>query len=254
MTNELSDISSPAVAALSRDTPIVLPIAAMEQHGRHLPLFTDSFLVGEIARRAGAELGSGVQFAPVMWLGNSHHHLDFPGTITAAPRVYLDMLGTMVECFLWHGFRRIVLLNGHGGNTAPGQQALFELREQHRKRKDLLLLLANYWTLAGDVRPAIPGLTQPQIQHACQWETAMMLRLRPDLVGDFRAAEPVDFGNPFQPAMRASIFQDFTQAGHVGDPASATAEIGEALLAAYAAGVASLLRRVIAWDGQSWSG
>ena len=80
----LSDLSWPAVDKLPRTTPVVLPIAALEQHGPHLPLFTDSFLVGEVARRANEELNDHVLFAPVMWLGNSHHHLDFAGTMTAA--------------------------------------------------------------------------------------------------------------------------------------------------------------------------
>lgn len=251
---QLSELTSPAVEALSRDTPIVLPVAAMEQHGRHLPLYTDSFLLEELVRRASLTLSSSVVFAPLMWLGNSHHHLDFPGTITAAPRLYLDMIASLVDCFIAHGFRRIVLLNSHGGNSVPGQQALFEIRQQHRGRKDLLLLLANYWALGNDPKETIPGLTQPKIQHACQWETSMMLRLRPDLVKDHKSAHPVDYGNPFLPAFRASTFPDFSVEGHVGDPAGATAEIGEALFAAYSTDVVALLRRVIAWDGSSWSG
>ena len=88
-------------------------------------------------------------FAPLLWLGNSHHHLDFPGTVSASPRVYLDLLIDLAESFLFHGFRRFVLLNGHGGNIVPAQQALFELRQRYRSRNDLLLLSATYWS-AGD--------------------------------------------------------------------------------------------------------
>lgn len=250
----LAEMNRPQVEALSRDVPVVIPIGAFEQHGRHLPLFTDSLLVGEIARRAEALLADSVLVTPVLWLGNSSHHLDFQGTISPAPRTYLDLLNDLVENFLGYGFRRIVLINGHGGNTVPGQQALFEVRQRHRGRTDLLLLLANYWMLGNSPRDQLPELTQPSIQHACQWETSMVLALRPELVGKLEGLEPVDPGNPFLPAMRSSVTQDISREGHVGDPAAGQARIGESLLQTYVLDVAALLRRVVQWDGQSWSG
>src|SRR5262245_5095923 len=103
----------PTIKGLSRDLPVVIPIAALEPHGRHMPVFTDSMLLGEVVRRAQELLSRRVLFAPVFWLGNSEHHLDFPGTMTAAPRTYLNVLNEMLENFLFHGFRRLVLLNGH---------------------------------------------------------------------------------------------------------------------------------------------
>lgn len=250
----LADLSSPAVDALPRNTPVVFPIGALEQHSRHLPVFTDSAVAGELARRASEALGDQVLFAPVMWLGNSAHHLDFAGSMSASPRVYVDMLRDMAECMLRHGFCRIVFLNAHGGNSVPGQQALYELRQKYRERNDLLLLLANFWMLGSNPRESIPALTQPAIQHACQWETSIMLALQPQNVGDATQLEPVDYGNPFQPAIRSWVTQDVTANGHIGDPRSGTKEIGEALLDIYANDVVSLLRRVVAWDGKSWSG
>src|SRR6476660_1653591 len=108
---QLSDLKWPDIAALSRDVPIVIPIAALEQHGRHMPLFTDSLLLGEVVRRVHERLADHVLLAPLMWLGNSEHHLDFAGTLTAAPRTYLDLLQNLAENFLHHGFRRIVFIN-----------------------------------------------------------------------------------------------------------------------------------------------
>jgi len=89
---QLADLKWNEVAALNRGTPVVFPVAALEQHGRHMPVFTDSMLADELVRRADAALGDRVLFAPLMWLGNSHHHMDFPGTLSAEPRVYLDLL------------------------------------------------------------------------------------------------------------------------------------------------------------------
>lgn len=251
---QLTDFKWTDVAALSRDTPIVIPIAALEQHGWHMPLFTDSLLLGEVIRRAADELRDCVLFTPLMWLGNSEHHLDFPGTMTASPRVYLDLLRDMAENFLFHGFRRIVLVNGHGGNIVPAQQALFELRQKHRSRGDLLLLSTTYWTLGSKPQEIDRSLVQSRMGHACEWETSMMLRLAPQLVGDLTKVSPIEFGNPFEPASRAWITKDRTEPGHIGDPRGATAEKGELLFRAFTTDVVALLNRVIAWDSKSWDG
>ena len=132
----LSELTWPEVDGLSRDLPVVIPVAALEQHGHHLPVFTDSMLLGEVVRRTSEVMKTRVLFTPLMWLGNSHHHLDFPGTMSASPRLYLDLLNDLIENMLTHGFRRIVLLNGHGGNSIPGKQAVFEVRQRHRLRQD----------------------------------------------------------------------------------------------------------------------
>jgi creatinine amidohydrolase len=249
---ELLEMTWPQVAALSPDMPVVVPIAALEQHGRHMPLFTDSLLLGEVMRRIRDPLRDRVLFAPLMWLGNSHHHLDFPGTLSASPRVYLDMLIDLAENLIAHGFRRIVLLNGHGGNIVPAQQALFELRQKMRTRSDLLLLSSTYWTAGTRAGSIDPSLHQTQMGHACEYESSMMLRIRPELVGDYRAATDVPWGRAFAPASRAWITKDRTEPGHIGYPQHASAEKGEILFSAFAADVVALLERVIAWDGAEW--
>jgi creatinine amidohydrolase len=244
----------PEVESLPKATPVVVPIAALEQHGRHMPVFTDSLLLGEVVRRVAETMKNKVLFVPLMWLGNSHHHLDFPGTMSASPRLYLDLLIDLVDNLLFHGFQRIVLLNGHGGNIVPAQQATFEVRQKYRERNDLLLLSTTYWTLGGDPCAADANIRQRRMGHACEWETSMMLRIAPQLVGDLSQVEPVEFGNPFEPAHRAWITKDRTAPGHIGDPRPATAEKGETLFRMFSADVVALLERVIAWDGKSWSG
>jgi creatinine amidohydrolase len=201
----LANMNWPAVRALSRDTPVVIPIAALEQHGAHLPLFTDSLLCGEIARRAEERLGDRVLFAPLQWLGNSDHHLDFPGTLSAAPRPYLDLLVGLMENFIGHGFRRLVFLNGHGGNDVPGRQAVFELRQRHRARNDLLLLCATYWSLGGRPWEVEPTLVQRQMGHACEWETSMILRIAPQVVGPLETLAEVPPGGGFEPGRHGRV-------------------------------------------------
>ena len=251
---QLAELHWPTLQALSKDTPVVFPVAALEQHGRHLPLFTDTLLLGEIMRRAASRLGDRVVFAPVQWLGNSDHHLDFPGTLSAPPRAYLDLLGGALENFLQHGFKRLVFINGHGGNDVPGRQAVFEIRQRQRHRQDLLLLFATYWQLGAKPWESEPGLVQRQMGHACEWETSMILRLNPKLVGPLAELESVPFGNAFEPAARGWITKDRTIPGHLGEPRSATAEKGEVLFRVFTDDVVNLLERVLRWDGHSWNG
>jgi creatinine amidohydrolase len=241
----LSDLKWPDIAALNRDIPVVIPIAALEQHGRHMPLFTDSLLLGEVIRRVSGPLAGKVLFTPLQWLGNSEHHLDFPGTMTASPRIYLDLLKDMVENFLFHGFRRVILVNGHGGNIVPGQQALFELRQKYRERSDLLLLSATYWTLGSKPNQVNSSFVQTQMGHACEWETSMMLRIRPELVGDYQSAATIAQEEPFAPAHRAWITKDRSTVGHIGYPAAATPEKGEILFQLFSADLVNYLMRLI---------
>lgn len=247
----LSDLTWPEVDRLSRDIPVVIPVAAVEQHGHHLPVYTDSMLLGEVVRRASEKLNDKVLFTPLMWLGNSHHHIDFPGTLSASPRLYLDLLNDLVENMLTHGFKRIVLLNGHGGNSTPGKQAVFEIRQRHRTRQDLLLLFATYWD-HGKPNQKHTDLVQTQMGHACEWETSMILRLAPHLVKNHHQTKPVPFGFAFEPAYRGWITKDRTVPGHIGEPGIATEEKGEALFQAFSEGVSKFLEEVIAWDGHSW--
>ncbi len=251
---DLVKLSWPAVAALSKDTPVVVPVAALEQHGRHLPVFTDSLLLGEVIRRVSERQTDRVLFAPLTWLGNSDHHLDFAGTLSAPPRVYIDLLVALGENFLQHGFHRIVFVNGHGGNDVPGRQAVFELRQRHRQRADLLLLFATYWSLGARPSDSDARIEQTEMGHACEWETSMILRLDPGLVGDYQQAPAVDMAASFAPAARGWITKDRSEPGHIGSPHLATAEKGETLFQLFADDVTRLLERVVNWDGKSSCG
>ena len=248
---KLTELKWPDVESLSKDTPVVIPIAAHEQHGHHMPLHTDSLLLGEIVRRAEEQLGDDVLFAPLMWLGNSHHHLDFPGTLSAEPRVYLDLLNELLENFLHHGFKRLVLLNGHGGNMVPGAQAVFEIRQRYRDRKDLLLLSATYWDQA-KIGEARDDFAQDAMGHAGELETSMMMVIRPDLVGDHQRDE-VSKGTAFDTTTRGWTTKDLSEPGHIGVPAAASAEKGETLFKIFTDGAVKLIQEVGDWDGQSWN-
>jgi creatinine amidohydrolase len=251
---QLADMKWPDVAALDKNTPVIIPVAALEQHGRHMPVFTDSMLTNEITRRIEQRMGEKVLFTPLVWFGNSHHHMDFAGTLSAEPRLYIDLLNNLLENLIAHGFKRLIILNGHGGNDVPGKQAVFETRQKHRNRADLLLLFVTYWNLCAEPWQQDASIEQRVMGHACEWETSMVLRIAPQLVGDLSKVEPVPFGNPFEPASRGWIMNDRSEPGHVGDPRFATAEKGEVLFSSFTDSAVQLLDRVIAWNGVSWDG
>lgn len=251
---KLIELSWPRIAKLAPDTPVVFPIAAIEQHGHHLPIWTDSLLLGEVMERVERRMSDRILVAPLQWLGNSHHHLDFAGTLSASPRTYLDLLADLVENMLQHGFRRIIFVNGHGGNDIPCKQAIFEVRQKMRHRSDCLLAMTTYWGLGTEPWRIDPTIHQRQMGHACEWETSMVMRLKPELVAKVEGLSVVEPGEPFTPGTRAWITKDRTEPGHIGWPHLATPEKGEVLLSAFSEDVERWLQRIVQWDGQSWDG
>ncbi len=158
----------------AREAIVVLPIAAMEQHGPHLPVMVDTLLCGEVARRA-AERAAGrpVVVAPTVWSGLSEHHMPFGGTFTLDFPTFKSLIECLCRSLMRHGFRRVLLLNGHGGNVAALRVVVDELRHM-----ELRLLSATYW----QVDPlAIADILERQsgVQHACEAETSMVMALRP---------------------------------------------------------------------------
>src|SRR5919199_3109805 len=148
-----AELTAPEIRDLSREaTLIVAPIAACEQHSRHLPVFTDSILVGAVADGVERALADRVVLLPVLWLGASEHHLPFGGTLTATLTTYEQILVELLAPLLRDGFRRVMLLNGHGGNIDPLRVALRRLNTEFPRA---VLTGAAYWEVAGDELAAL---------------------------------------------------------------------------------------------------
>ena len=247
---------SPQVAELT-DRVVVLPLGSLEQHGRHLPLLTDSLICNEIVAQAQAQLGDKALFLPLIWVGASEHHTRFPGTVTVSHATYIDLLDDIMESLIGSGFRRILLLNAHGGNTLPGQSALYRVQMLHRDQRDLWLVFATWDQLAAPQIREIPGLEQDHVTHACELETSMVLRLRPELV-DLDAARGaiVPFESAFySPDSRRSSritvarpFEHISVTGSYGYPALATPEKGKALFDAAVGEVVDCVREIAEWE------
>src|SRR5215831_409610 len=111
------DMTWPLLRQVPRDaTVVVAPIAACEQHSRHLPTFTDAILVTAVAEGVEQRLPQEVLLLPTLWFGASGHHLPLGGTLSAQPDTHVAMLCDLLTSLLEEGYQRVMLLNGHGGN------------------------------------------------------------------------------------------------------------------------------------------
>lgn len=233
---------------------VVCPIAALEQHGHHLPLLTDTYLATEVAERVEGALPEKVLLTPTLWVGASDHHLDFPGTVSLPNSLYVEVIKNVVRCFVSAGFRRILLLNGHGGNIAPGTVAITELANQSDEVDGLLLALSSYWDLAG-FSSETTSLETPMVSHACEYETSMMLVVNGETVHpeEARAGDPV-IDTPFYHSElggRATVagrFHRLSPTGAMGSPELATPEKGEELLTLATAEVVKFIEEFLGWD------
>ncbi len=233
------ELTSTEIGGLNRDMTVVIPLASCEQHGRHLPVFVDTMQAEEIVSRLEARMKDRIVMLPVLWLGTSHHHMDFPGTLSLPPTAYADMIQHLTRCLLHHGFRRLFFLNGHGGNLVPVSHALTELIATDDRADAATLALACWWQIAADAMAADKhGMSTPRLTHACEYETSLMLAIREDLVKlsalspDHQEVTRPWVSNP-RWARKVEGFHRFhrwTSTGHMGNPAEATAEKGRALL------------------------
>lgn len=173
---ELGRLTRKDVAELAPDAILVLPIGSTEQHGEHLPLMTDALIADQICRRALAivDTSSPVVLAPLMPFGNSHHHL-FACAISLSADTYVQVLRDVCSTVSRSGFKRILFVNGHGGND----QAMRLVSNDVVLDLPLTVAACSYWSLTS-VTPDAPKV---QGGHAGVYETAVMKYLAPDLIG-----------------------------------------------------------------------
>jgi creatinine amidohydrolase len=233
----------------------VLPVAAIEQHGPHLPVYTDACVAEGMVKRAVELLPAEIPalFMPVQAVGKSNEHISSPGTLTLSwetlTRVLLD-LGDSVHRA---GVRKLVLINSHGGNVPVLDVVARELRVRHD-----MLVVASAWSRFGYPE----GIFTPDEHlygiHGGDMETSAMLHLRPDLVRMDRArnfsSAQAAFAKEFKhlrahgPHQFGWKAQDLNPEGAVGDASIATAEKGKAVVEHQVAGFIELLQDVRRFD------
>ena len=127
----LAHLTSPGVDNLPRDILVIIPVASIEQHSIHLPVFTDTAILTEVIRRIEKRLPNDILTLPVMWLGYSQHHMKYPGTLSATSDTHLKIMYETLAAMIDHGFKRFLLINSHGGNEPNISVLRQHVMEQH---------------------------------------------------------------------------------------------------------------------------
>jgi creatinine amidohydrolase len=170
---------------IAPDTIAILPVGATEQHGPHLPVGTDTFAVEHIAREAARGVADRVPIvvAPTLPFGSSHHHLAFGGTFSLSTKTYYRVVYELVDSLLIDGFRRVFIVNGHGGNAELVQLVARDLA----LAKEADIAAASYWTIGWDDLVRVEAQRYGRFPgHAGAFETSLVLALRPELVREPR--------------------------------------------------------------------
>jgi creatinine amidohydrolase len=248
------ELTSAEIGALDRArTVVILPLGAVEQHGNHLPLGTDTLLAQAVSLAAAASAGDTVVMPPP-WYGFSAHHMRFPGSITLRIETLMAFVEDVVASLVRHNFQRILIVNGHGGNNGLIDVLASTLGHTHYGAARIGAL--TYFTLA---REAIAKLRKSKaggMGHACEFETSMVQHIRPDLVKIDRADTCYpDPGSRYLTtdllgAQAIRLYHDFgdlSPTGTLGDPAIASPEAGQAFFAAVAGELAAFIADFRSW-------
>jgi creatinine amidohydrolase len=225
---KLAELHWPDVNKLDRENIVVLvPVGSMEQHGPHLPFQVDVFVSSRLAEDLEQKIPE-ILLVPPIWTGVSAHHMDFPGSITLRARVFIDVLHDVSASLHHHGFRRIVFLNGHGGNRSSlevlGQELFAEL--------GLTVNTLAYWDLVPDLVKSLKKTKSSGMGHSGELETSLMLYLAPHLVKHRDIPQGIlgiDEPGPMAGIKRYVNMKEHSEDGVIGMPSSGSPEIGEKL-------------------------
>lgn len=245
-STRFNELTRSELAGIAPSATVVVPVGSTEQHGPHLPVQVDAAVITHVADRA-VDLASAVipvLRTPTLPFGIADHHLPFGGTISISMHTYLDVLTDIGRSLHNDGFRRIVFLNGHGGNASAVAQIADRLT--HELRLDLHVAATSYWQCAIDLLADFDLDGAPKPGHAGSFETSLLLALHPELV-------QVDHMPPPEPALKPLVRQQnragtirhpdlwLQSDGRTDDAHRASAEIGEKLLVGIAESVSRFL-------------
>ena len=244
----MTSVEAATLAAL--DPVVILPLAATEQHGPHLPLSTDLDigigLLTEAFRRLPADVPAWV--LPPQTIGTSCEHLRFAGTLSLDPELLTEAIKQQGAALAAHGVRRLVLFNSHGGNLRAMDAAALRLREEH----GILVVKASYFTFSHPDDIELPEDEWRHGLHGGAVETALMLHLRPDLVRIDALQRFPSLGQELDGTLRrlgpegeasfAWLAGDLNPHGVTGNARLANADTGQCLVAHYGRVLAEVIQ------------
>lgn len=232
-----------------REAIILVPVGSTEQHGPHLPTGVDSFLSTEVCRRAAQMIlaKQPIVVTPTIWCGLADHHVSFGGTFSLRLSTFHALLQDLCRSVVDAGFRKIVLVNGHGGNMG----GLSGLHQELTRELGVQVATTTYFM---ECIPEIAAILDDQdcLMHACEGETSMMMAIGDDLVDHMRLGEACgphfDIIASLTPSLKVSRdFREVTPSGVAGTARRATAAKGTAILDAAAS---ALARKLL--SGEPW--
>jgi creatinine amidohydrolase len=230
MENRLYKLTRPEVEEyLNENDVVLLPVGSTEQHGKHMAIDTDAYTAHEISLRVAEK--TGVLVAPTVSYGYSPHHMNFKGSVTLTFQTLVNVLKEVCESLIHHGFNKIVVMNGHGGNTNPIKQALKEIQDETGKRVYSVMV---YPSPDGFGAEGTRVIEQEGGGHACELETSVGLYLGHRILMD-RAENWTPEHTSIDPKYRRKVaanymFDEVTSIGSLGDPTLATKEKGKILV------------------------
>jgi creatinine amidohydrolase len=229
------DFTWPEIREVVKAGPVVvLPVGTIEQHGPHLPLSTDVLTAAGISRLAVERLAGEALLMPPVFYAFNEHHLDFPGTIAINGDTFVHYVTDIGRSLAHHGFRKILLVNGHGSNVPFLDIAARNITIQ----TEAICAMIPWWNLIpkalfDELRESeFPG----GMAHGCELETSLLLYLNGDLVQFDRAEKDISFQKTEffywdlqrpSPVFFQEWFSRYSKTGTVGDPTKATREKGE---------------------------
>jgi creatinine amidohydrolase len=235
--------------AIAMQKVVILPTGSTEQHGHHLPLDVDVFLCESICLEAGRRAPDKILVLPPIAYGLNLHHIDFPGTIHIEPEVFIAFCLNITKSVAYHGFKKILLVNGHGSNTP-----LIDLIARRTVLEtDSICGALGYFPLAME---AFNRIKQSEVMaHADEFETSLYLHLAPERVQMEKASADDDVRGKYvssdsiytNPVRFNDFWGRWTQTGVHGDATVASAETGKAI---FEAAVTGLVEVVSEW--QQW--
>ncbi|MBI1786827.1 MAG: creatininase family protein [Acidobacteria bacterium] len=220
--------------AVAENRVAVLPVGTVEQHGPHLPLVTDVLTATEMSRRAVERMPRQAVLMPSVYYSFNEHHLDFPGTIAVEGPTIVNYVTDIGTSLAHHGFRKILLVNGHGSNVPFLDVAARNITNHSQA----ICAMVSWWSLIP--RDLLKQLRESEfpggMAHGCELETSVLLYLRGDLVQFEKAEKDIHFQKTEffywdleapSPVVFQEWFSRYSRTGTVGDPTKATREKGE---------------------------
>jgi creatinine amidohydrolase len=225
--------------AVEMNKVCIVPCGAVEQHGPHLPLDVDLVCPGGIARGAGQQLTGKILVLPIIAYGYTGHVMDFPGTINTHYETFIKQVLDVTQSLAYHGFQKIILLNGHGSNMPNLDLAA----RRTNLETDAECALLPWWGLLSVDPEFMKGWRESKFPggcaHACELETSLYLYLDEENVRKDKIKNGVisfnEENSPFWyvdlfgsgPAQITSWTSSYSQTGVLGEPEKATKEKGE---------------------------